>query len=86
MFTLQWTHRALVLLGSLWVEADEWDRQEIRSALHDLIVELTDRPHTVGESRAGNERVFYVPPLGVNYHVILDDQVVEIGRIWRIDQ
>jgi hypothetical protein len=57
-----------------------------RSALQDLIVELTDRPHAVGDSRAGNERVFYVPPLGVNFHVILDDHIVEIGRIGRTDQ
>ena len=53
MFSLQWTHRALVMLGAIWVNADEWERQEIRSALQELIVELTDQPQAVGESRAG---------------------------------
>ena len=53
MYTLEWTHGALVMLGKLWVEADEWERREIMAALRDIITELTDRPELDPDCNAG---------------------------------
>lgn len=86
MYSIRWTHRALVLLGTLWVNASETEREDILSALSEVIEILGNHPETIGESRAGNERVVFVPPLGLQYHVIRDDELVEIGRVWRIDR
>ena len=39
---------------------------------------MTSNPEQVGESRGGNERVFIVAPLSVQYEVFEDDRIVLI--------
>ena len=54
------------------------DTKPMRDAIRSIEDAMTSNPEQVGESRGGNERVFIVAPLSVQYEVFEDDRIVLI--------
>ena len=69
MFRVEWLQAARDGLARLWLQADSALRQAITAAAHTIDEQLQDDPLGVGESRTGNDRVLFVPPLGIRYEV-----------------
>jgi hypothetical protein len=40
-------------------------------------------PLDCGESRAGNLRVAFVPPLGIDFKVFPEDRLVHVVTVWK---
>lgn len=67
-------------LAAIWLAAT--DRAAISNAAREIEFLLQTTPLECGESRDGNVRILFIPPLGVRYAVFLDDRRVEIGQFW----
>jgi hypothetical protein len=69
MFRVEWDERALDELATFWIDADPRMRQALTAASHDIDQRLRADPRTEGESRSGNRRVTFVPPLAVAFQI-----------------
>jgi len=81
MYQVQWLQSALDDLGRLWAQADAFDRQSITDATRTIIDRLSATPFAEGESRSGQRRVAFFPPLAVSFQVELDRQTVTVFHI-----
>ena len=79
MFEVRWTGQARGLLADLWSRAE--DREAVTRAVHSMDILMKDTPHTLGESRSGDERIMFVPPLVVRFRVAEDDRLVTVFAI-----
>lgn len=84
MFQVAWVQVALNELAAIWVQADSATRQAITVASHMIEQELQTNPHDKGESREGEERVFFVYPLGVQFEIIDATLLVRVLHAWDI--
>ena len=66
----------------LWAPAK--DRSAVTAAANRIDVLLRSDPLSCGESRGGSSRVFFVPPLGVDFEVHEDDRLVTVLAVWRV--
>jgi hypothetical protein len=67
MFDVRWTDRADDELAAAWLAAA--DRGAVSRAADEIEVLLARDPLGHGESRAGNVRLLFEPPLSVLYRV-----------------
>jgi hypothetical protein len=67
MFQVVWLEASLDELADIWTHADSSVRQAITIAANSIDYELRTSPYNQGESREGQERVFYVYPWGFNF-------------------
>jgi len=81
MFRVEWDERALDELATLWIDADPLLRQALTAASHEIDQRLRSDPRVEGESRSGDRRVTFVPPLVVTFQVEDDRQSVLILSI-----
>jgi hypothetical protein len=79
-----WAESALDELTTLWLEADSTRRAAITAAQAQIDHLLENSPEDVGESRPGNRRVAFVPPLGVVFSVQETKHTAKVLRIWAI--
>jgi hypothetical protein len=79
-----WAESALDELATLWLEADSTRRQAITAAQAQIDHLLENSPEDVGESRPGNRRVAFVPPLGVVFSVQASEKSAKVLRVWAI--
>ena len=84
MYKVLWTESSLDELAMLWLEADSALRQTITAAQSQIDHLLERSPAEVGESRPGNRRVAFVPPLGVVFSVREAELLVKVLRVWTI--
>jgi hypothetical protein len=84
MFQVVWLQSALNDLAALWVRADSVLRQAINAATNAIDRSLQDDPENLGESRAGETRVFFAHPLGVSFQVDSSQRVVSVLHVWDI--
>lgn len=84
MGNVHWTESALDELATLWLGADSVHRQAITAAQAQIDQLLERTPEEVGESRPGNRRVAFVPPLGVVFSVQESESSAKVLRIWTI--
>ena len=68
-YNLRWEGRALDDLTRVWTNGDSALRARITAAAAAVDRLLVKDPTDVGESRAGDEWVVFVGPLGVTYRV-----------------
>jgi hypothetical protein len=66
-FTVVWKRAAQDELAQIWVDAA--DRGAVTAASHLIEQQLGRDPMNLGESRSGNARVVFEPPLAVVYRV-----------------
>jgi len=55
----------------------------VTQAANQIDAQLKADPYAKSESRAGNTRVMFVPPLGVAYDVSDADCLVTVWAVWR---
>ncbi len=79
-WTVVWRPSTTNDLTTTWLTAP--DRTAITQAAHRIDSQLRNDPLNVGESRSGNERVLFEPPLAVNYEVSEDDRLVTVTGVW----
>jgi hypothetical protein len=81
MFQVEWLQIALDELTNLWMQADSIQRQSITSDSHVLEQRLKSDPANEGESRPGERRITFVPPLAVRFQVESDGQTVTVLHV-----
>ena len=84
MFEVRWLQSATDDLTVRWTQADSELRAAITSAAHDVDRRLSRNPTREGESREGEERVFFVGPLGVLYEADSNLSQVSVIHVWVI--
>ncbi|MFQ5731401.1 MAG: hypothetical protein ACE5KM_05535 [Planctomycetaceae bacterium] len=82
MFRVEWLPTALEELAAIWATADESARTATTQAAHQVDTLLSNGPLNEGESRAGDYRIMYVPPLAIYYRVDLASRVVIVNQVW----
>jgi plasmid stabilization system protein ParE len=84
-YTVIWNRRSLEALAALWV-----DRASERAAISDAtaLIDglLQANPQEQGESREGNERIVFAPPLVVAFAIDDSRQLVRITRVRHLRQ
>jgi hypothetical protein len=81
-YTVIWTPAAENDLAAIWLIAP--DRDAVNSAVNTIDYLLRRDPETKGESRSGNVRILFVPPLGIDFEVLVDDRIVYVLTAWHI--
>ena len=81
MFRVEWLQSALDELTTLWIQADPTLRPALTAASHTLDQRLSINPRREGESRSGNRRIAFFPPLFVTFDVDDDHQTVVVGQV-----
>jgi len=80
IFTVVWKPTATDELAEIWLNAQ--DRAAVTASANQIDRSLRSDPATVGESRSGNRRIVFVPPLGVDFEVHELDRRVDVLRVW----
>jgi hypothetical protein len=76
MFRVEWEERALDELARFWIDADPGLRQDLTAASHTIDQRLRTDPRAEDESRCGDRRITFVPPLAVTFRIEDDTQSV----------
>jgi hypothetical protein len=69
-------------IGAAWVEADSNQREVITAATAKIDQVLRSSPGEFGESRSGDWRIAFVPPLGMAFAV---DEAQRAARLAHLD-
>jgi hypothetical protein len=83
-WTVRWKKSALGVLANLWMNANSDLRRQITAATNLIDRLLQYDPQTIGESREGDDRVEYVPPLGIRFEVNKATHVVNVLHTWLV--
>lgn len=86
MFEVIWAPSTMDDLARIWMNADRSDRERITEAVSAIDQELKRHAAQAGESRDEDRRIFFEPPLGINFHVSEEHQTVVIARVWRFSE
>jgi type II secretory pathway predicted ATPase ExeA len=78
MFQVDWLRSALDDLARLWNQSDSSLRQAIRTASNEIDRRLKRDALNEGESRAGNRRITFVPPLAAVFRIEKDGRTVSV--------
>ena len=70
MSVVVWSDRASDQLADFYVTIPREKRERLFDVVTALNERLTEGPQFVGESRVGNRRVYFCPPLCVHFSVI----------------
>jgi len=80
-YTVVWLKPAQDHLADIWVAAA--DKSAVSFASNAIDVILGQDPYANSKSKADNERVLFVDPLGVVFKVSDDDCMVTVSAVWR---
>lgn len=83
MYDVVWMQEALNDLARIWMQADSVLRQEITRAANALDRELSTNPYLSSESRADDERIIFIYPIGAIISIELGTRTVRILNVWR---
>ena len=79
MFDVRWADRADDELAAAWLAAADADA--VTRAADQIENQLARDPLACGESRAGNVRLLFEPPLSVLYRVVTPARVVWVVSV-----
>ena len=82
MFSIYRSEEAVVPLAEAWECADEPLRAAILRATYDIDRRLAEAPRRQGESRGGDVRILFRPPVAVFFEIDEDRNLVRILRTW----
>ena len=80
-YTVLWTKLAEDDLTLIWLNAR--DREIVSAAANKIDQTLAVDAHNRGESREGNRRIFFAPPLGAEFELNPLDRIVRVVAIWQ---
>ena len=79
-YTVLWSPEAEKRLAALWLAA--LDRKALTDAANAIDRLLANDPDRLSESRPDTTRIFFMPPLGVLFHVEAPDRTVSVLKVW----
>ncbi len=79
-YTVVWLSVAENELAAVWSASSR--RGDVSAAAALLDHKLAANPSTEGESRDGNRRIGFVPPLGIVFTVYENSKTVVVTRVW----
>ena len=82
-YTVLWTPTAEQELAAIWMGAP--DRDAVTSAASSIDTLLAENADRQGESRYGNLRIMFAPPLVVEFDVLEEDRIVYVLAVWPFD-
>ena len=77
-FTITWNDAAESDLANIWMAASAEDRASVTYAAGRIESLLKFDPQLAGESRSGDERIVFLPPLVFSIKIRELDRIVEI--------
>jgi hypothetical protein len=80
-YTVVWKRTAENKLARFWMDAQ--NRHQVAQAADAIDSTLKQAPSDAGESRPGDRRVVYEPPLGAIFEVREQDRTVIVLDVWR---
>ena len=80
-FTVTWSEDAECRLAEIWLAAS--DRRTVTEATSRIDDELGRHADTVGEGRSATRRIFFVPPLAIEFRVSTDDRLATVFAVWQ---
>jgi len=80
-YTVTWIKSALDELAKLWNSAS--DRQDVADAADRIDLILKSDPYGHSESREGDFRILFVPPLAALFEMSDADRRVTVRGVWR---
>lgn len=80
-FTVTWSEDAKRKLMELWIAAA--DRRAITDATNRIDTELRRHADTAGEERSTTRRIFFAPPLAIEFRISMDDRLATVFAVWR---
>src|SRR6266851_4835484 len=78
-YTVVWEPSAQQDLARIWLNAS--DRNSVTAASAAIDTALRRDPLGFGESRSGQRRILFMPPLPVYYIVLQDDRLVSVRTV-----
>jgi len=78
-YTVVWMPRAQAQLAAVWNSAS--DPSAVTQVTYRIDRQLAEQPLDVGESRDGNNRLAFDPPLQVLFRVFAADKRVEVVSV-----
>jgi hypothetical protein len=82
MFTVRWSQYASDELGRLWAEADAETRTLLSVVIQWIDQELRSDPLSLGESREGADRIWFIPPLAIRFEVNRAERFARVLHVW----
>ncbi|MGE3808918.1 MAG: hypothetical protein AB7K24_30000 [Gemmataceae bacterium] len=79
-FTVAWTDAAAQELAALWMAAV--DRNSLTRAANVIDQLLAQNPSTLGNQSFDTVRTLVIPPIGVDFEVVVDDLRVWVLSVW----
>lgn len=80
---VEWLPDAEQELAAIWLQAT--DRQAVTAAADAIDRRLSRDPEQEGESRSQDVRVTFEKPLGVLFHVSVDERRVKVVHVWQFE-
>jgi plasmid stabilization system protein ParE len=81
MFKVRWERRAVDELANIWTSANSDLRQAVTRAADAVDQRLSGTPRMEGESRSGDLRITFVPPLAIDFRVEPDSKTVSVLHV-----
>jgi plasmid stabilization system protein ParE len=78
--TVVWKPTAEEELARIW--SDAVDKAAITTAANQIERDLETNPRSVGESRAGSNRIHFQPPLAIQFRVAKAHSLVYVLEVW----
>jgi len=76
IWTVVWFDSAQNHLADLWMQAP--DRAAVSAAANAMDQSLRRDPYQNSESRIGNNRIMFAPPLGISFDISEEDRLVTV--------
>lgn len=83
MYRVIWIEKALGDLARAWAQSNPNLQNSITAAVQIIDQKLQNDPFEDSESRSGNTRILFVPPLGVMIEVDEGNRNVRVVATWR---
>ena len=83
---IKWQPEAVARLAELWASSELQLQRAITAQIDSFEHDCQRDPQTIGESRGLFVRVVTEGPLGIEFSILLDGQVVRVTRVWVIRQ
>jgi hypothetical protein len=78
-FRVVWPRRAIESLARAYLAGVSQEQATAITLAMALVDQLLEKsPESVGESRAGNDRILFVTPIVVEYEVFADESIVVV--------
>jgi len=81
-YSVRWLPDAEQELAALWMPAN---RRAVTQAANQIDQDLSKSPESLGESRPGGLRIYFVSPLAVLFRVSSEDRLVQVMHVWTFD-